>query len=70
MPPRAGEADALSLVDVAVEDFRFDLMGEFHGTLPLEDDEYEFKAGIEAAGTFCAVPVTHAGWSKTAPAPM
>ena len=70
MPPSAGEADALSLVDVAVEDFRFDLMGEFHGTLPLEDDEYEFKAGIEAAGTFCAVPVTHAGWSKTAPAPM
>ena len=70
MPPRAGEADALSLVDVAVEDFRFDLMGEFHGTLPLEDDEYVFKAGIEAAGTFCAVPVTHAGWSRTAPAPM
>jgi len=70
MPNEAGEADAISLVDVAVGDFRYDLMGEFHGTLPLEDDEYVFKAGVAAAGTFCAVPVTHANWTTTAPVPM
>ena len=60
---RAGDADAISLIDVAREDFRFDLMGEFHATLPMEDAKYMYKAGAEASGTYCAVPVTHAGWS-------
>ena len=59
----AADADAISLIDVAKEDFRFDLMGEFHATLPMEDAKYMYKAGAEASGTYCAVPVTYAGWS-------
>ena len=70
LDPDAGAADAISLVDVTVGDFRFDLMGELHATLPMEDETYIYKAGAEASGTFCAVPVTHANWTITQPVPF
>jgi len=60
----SANADAVGLIDVAIGDFRFDLMGEYNTTRPREDAKYMFAAGAEASGTICAVPVTHGAWTK------
>jgi len=66
----AKDADAISLVDIRKEHFRFDLMGEYHATLPPPDEKYMYKAGAEASGTYCAVPVTRDGWATRDPVPL
>jgi len=64
LPSDAGTYDAISLVNVTIDDFKFEYMGELNATLPSEDDKYMYNAGAEASGTYCAVPVTYGGWTK------
>ena len=66
----AKDADAISFVDIRKEHFRFDLMGEYHAMLPPPDEKYIYKAGAEASGTYCAVPVTRDGWATRDPVPL
>ena len=70
MSADAASADAISVVGLARAHFRFDLMGEHHAALPAEDEKYMYKAGAEATGTVCAVPVTYDGWTRANAVPL
>tara|TARA_B110000977_G_scaffold191023_1_gene262581 strand:+ start:18246 stop:19694 length:1449 start_codon:yes stop_codon:yes gene_type:complete len=65
------DSDAFALREPEVNViFRFDLMGQSHATMPLEDDTYGYKAGKPEEGTFCAVPVVGTNWTLSDPVPM
>lgn len=66
----ASGASVFTLREPQMSNFRFDLMGESHSTLPLPDARYAYKAGKLEQGTFCAVPVVGDGWTVADPVPM
>ena len=66
----AARPRAFALNEPHAGNFRFDLMGEAHATLPLPDATYMFKAGKLEEGTFCAVPVVGDEWTIADPVPL
>ena len=66
----SSNASVFTLREPQMSNFRFDLMGESHSTLPLPDARYAYKAGKLEQGTFCAVPVVGDGWTVEDPVPM
>ena len=53
----SSDASVFTLREPQMSNFRFDLMGESHSTLPLPVlEEYACKAGKLEQGTFCADP--------------
>ena len=66
----SSDASVFTLREPQMSNFRFDLMGESHSTLPLPDARHAYKAGKLEQGTFCAVPVVGDGWTVEDPVPM
>jgi len=56
-------ADVFGLKGLKQSNFRYDLMGEAHETLPMYDATYMKKAGKSEDGTYCAVPIVHDSWT-------
>lgn len=56
-------ADVFAVKGLKATNFRFDLMGQAHESLPLDDPEWMKKAGKTETGTYCAVPMVHDGWT-------
>lgn len=63
LKPTVTEADVFALRGLKPSNFRFDLMGEAHESLPLNDPKGLKKAGKSEEGTYCAVPVVHDTWT-------
>ena len=60
-------ADVFALKNLDITNFRYDLMGQAHETLPLYDAKYKKKAGKDEEGTYCAVPVVVDTWNIDLP---
>lgn len=56
-------ADVFAVKGLKATNFRFDLMGQAHESLPMDDPKWIKKAGKSEVGTYCAVPMVHDGWT-------
>ena len=68
--PDVFNADVLSLQSISPQNFRFDLMGQAHEVLPLQDTTNARTAGKSEEGTYCAVPIVWDSWTVNDPVPF